>query len=259
VTAGVDSPTMATADDPEAGEPDEERAGGGSSRPSNGRRRTLILGVLSGLLVCVVGVAVVSRVHSSTDGAHGNTTAGTSPIAARFPVKPATSHLATPTTKARPTTTTALTPTTQVTVVAAPQTAPPETAPPNTDPPATEPTTTPTTLLLPAVTATLPPPPPPYGADRLTWTAPKEMTIVSGHTAPLTVQAHNATDRVVSLSHPLGCTPRLDGDDFCSDIVQLIGIGQTASAHFTIDAHGIVAGHYTLVIEGVLTVNVTVS
>ena len=42
-------------------------------------------------------------------------------------------------------------------------------------------------------------------------------------------------------------------------MVQLIGAGQSASAPYTIDARGIAKGHYTLKIEGVLTVAVTVS
>jgi hypothetical protein len=250
---------MATADESDQGEAGEPREVG--RPPSSGRQRTVMLGVLSGLVVCAVGVAVVSRVHNSTHSARGvQSTPSTSPIGARFPIRPGTTHpRATTTPTVRPTTTTAVTPTTQGDVVAAPpDTFSPETTP-DTNPPATEPTSTPTTLLLPAVTATLPPPPPPYGPDRLSWTAPQSMTIHSGHTAPLSVQAHNATDRSVALSHPLACTPRLDGDDFCSDTVQLIGSGQSASAHFTIDARGIAAGHYTLMIEGVLTVNVTVS
>jgi hypothetical protein len=41
--------------------------------------------------------------------------------------------------------------------------------------------------------------------------------------------------------------------------VQLINSGQSASAQYTIDAHGIAPGHYLLKIEGVLTVAVTVS
>jgi hypothetical protein len=75
----------------------------------------------------------------------------------------------------------------------------------------------------------------------------------------LTVLAYNPTGRAVSLSHPLSCTPRLDHGEVCPDIVQLIGWHRSAGAHYTIDATGVVAGNYTLTIEGVLTVDVTVS
>jgi hypothetical protein len=65
--------------------------------------------------------------------------------------------------------------------------------------------------------------------------------------------------RAVSLAHPLGCTPRLDHREVCADIVQMIAAGAFASARYTIDAHGFAPGNYTLHIEGVLTVPVTVS
>ena len=42
-------------------------------------------------------------------------------------------------------------------------------------------------------------------------------------------------------------------------MVQLITAQQSASAQYTIDARGVAAGHYTLRIEGVLTINVTVT
>jgi len=93
----------------------------------------------------------------------------------------------------------------------------------------------------------------------LTWSAPASMTIASGKTASLSVTAHNGSDGTVTLPHPLSCTPRLDHGEFCAEVVQLIGAGQSASAQYTIDARGIAAGNYTLNIEGVLTVRVTVS
>lgn len=114
-----------------------------------------------------------------------------------------------------------------------------------------------------------PPPPPPapttaappkqYGASALTWDAPPSLAIAAGKTATLSVTAHNRTDGTVTLPHPLACTPRLDHGEFCTEVVQLIGSGQSASARYTIDARGTTKGHYTLKIEGVLTVSVTVS
>jgi hypothetical protein len=102
-------------------------------------------------------------------------------------------------------------------------------------------------------------PPKEYGASALTWDAPHTMTIAAGKTAPLTVIAVNRTDGVVSLSHPLSCTPRLDRTEVCTEMVQTIQRGSSATATYTIDARGIAPGHYTLQIEGVLTVAVTVS
>ncbi len=120
----------------------------------------------------------------------------------------------------------------------------------------------------------VPPPPPPtvpvtvapttaplqqFGASVLTWSGPRTLTIVSGKTAPLTVTAHNPTAGVANLPHPLSCTPRLDHGEMCAQVVQQIAPGQSASATYTIDATGVKAGTYTLNIEGVLTINVTVT
>src|SRR4029077_2153826 len=101
-------------------------------------------------------------------------------------------------------------------------------------------------------------PPKQYGASVLAWDAPHGMTIPSGKTAPLTVMAFNRTDRIVNLPHPLSCTPRLDHTEVCTEMVQTIPAGGSATATYTIDARGIAPGNYALRIEGVLTVDVTV-
>jgi hypothetical protein len=112
----------------------------------------------------------------------------------------------------------------------------------------------------PAVPApTVPPPPKQYGATALTWTAPHALTIVSGHAVSLFVTAHNPTDGIVTLPHPLSCAPHLDHSEACTQNVQLVSSGQSASAGYTIDAHGVAPGQYTLSIEGVFTVAVTVT
>jgi len=98
-----------------------------------------------------------------------------------------------------------------------------------------------------------------YGATVLKWGAPPLLTVASGGTAQMLVIAHNPTDGTVFLSHPLSCTPRLDHTEVCPETVQYIPAGQSAAAKYTIDARGIAPGHYTLRIEGVLTVPVTVS
>lgn len=219
---------------------------------------------ITGLLAGVVGIAYLSHSAGSATGARrGSPTPDSSvPIAAHFPERPGTSS-----TRPRATTTA---PATTAPATAAPTTAEPPsptrpvdlivTPPASTPPPTEAPTTSPpTSILLPAVTVTLPPPPPPFGADALTWTAPHVLVIASGGTATLSVRAHNPTDRIVSLSHPLACTPRLDHGELCAGLAQLIPAGGSASATYTIDATGVAAGKYTLTIEGVLTVPVTVS
>src|SRR4029079_2867586 len=97
------------------------------------------------------------------------------------------------------------------------------------------------------------------GGSRLTWTAPATLRIASGGSASLAVVAHNPTDGTITLPHPLACTPRLDQGEICTEMAQMIGAGQSASAQYTIDAHGIAPGNYTLKIEGVLTIPVIVS
>jgi hypothetical protein len=250
VTAGADASGMATS------APNDPKA------PGLGRRRTIVLTAVVGLGALVVGTAVVNRA-AGTSRARGPETSGTQPVAVRFPATSGSTRPRSKVTVPKPTvpktTSTLASPgTTAGFVVSPPASGPDPTAPIDTEP-ATTTTATPTTILSSAVTATLPPPPPPFGAHSLTWTAPTSMTIPSGTTAPLTVLAYNPTGRSVSLSHPLSCTPRLDHGEVCPDIVQLIGSHRSAGAHYTIDATGVVAGSYTLTIEGVLTVNVTVS
>jgi hypothetical protein len=116
-----------------------------------------------------------------------------------------------------------------------------------TNPPATAPTT--------AAAA----PPQQFGPSVLTWTAPGSLTITAGQSKAMSVTAHNPTNGTVTLPHPLACTPRIDNSGMCTEMVQLIGPGQSASAQYMIDATGIAPGHYSMRIEGVLTVSVTVS
>jgi hypothetical protein len=232
--------------------------------PGAGRRRTIVLTAVVGISALVIGTAVVNRA-AGTSRAAGPETSGTQPVAVRFPAtsgaRSSRPKVTVPKKRVPKTTSTLATPGTTAGfefVVTPPASGPDPTAPLDTEP-ATTTTGTPTTVVGPAVTATLPPPPPPFGAKALTWTAPSSLTIPSGETAPLTVLAYNPTGRSVSLSHPLSCTPRLDHGEVCPDIVQLISSHRSAGAHYTIDATGVVAGAYTLTIEGVLTVDVTVS
>jgi hypothetical protein len=102
-------------------------------------------------------------------------------------------------------------------------------------------------------------PPKQYPPSALTWDQPHRLTIPAGSARVLPVTAHNPTNGTVDLPHPLSCAPRLDHSEMCPEMVQQIGPGQSASAQYTIDAKGIAKGTYTLSIEGVLTVQVTVS
>jgi len=227
-----------------------------------GRRRTLILTTIVGMGALVVGTVVVNRAAGTSRAT--TETSDTVPAAFRFPATTGSTRTRPPTTIAGtsvPTSSSLATPPTTAgfhLVVTPPASGPDPTEPLDTVPPTTT-TVTPTTVLAPAVTATLPPAPPPFGASALTWTAPKSLVIVAGATAPLNVQAYNPTGRSASLSHPLSCTPRLDHSEVCADIVQLIPSHRSATAHYTIDAGGFPAGNYTLTIQGVLTVDVTVS
>jgi hypothetical protein len=226
------------------------------------RRRTLLLTCgLSALATIVIGVVLVERTPGSSAKAQGSVhTPVTVPAALRLP-EPSHPRATAPETSARP-------PTTRPPVTTAgepPSVTTPDTlvSTPGTDPSPTttssEPVATPTTLLAPAITVTLPPPPPPFGASVLTWTAPTSIDIAAGASASLTVRAHNPTGRAVSLDHPLACTPRLDHSEVCADVVQSIPAGASVTVRYTIDAAGFAPGKYTLRIEGVLTVAVTVS
>jgi hypothetical protein len=94
----------------------------------------------------------------------------------------------------------------------------------------------------------------------LAWRAtPASLTIPTGETATVTVSAHNTGPGVVALPHPLSCAPRLQHDEMCEQSVQRILPGATATAQYTIDAAGVAAGSYRLNVEGVFTINVTVT
>ncbi len=212
---------------------------GGPEDPAN-RRPLLTMAALVVALVIVAALALVARNHGSSTTAVRTTTPttlATKPIVASGHPEPTVREKGTAATIPTTTAPTAPTVATQPTVANAPRQVVPSTV----------------------TTPTIPPAPKQYGASALTWSAPTSLTIASGATATLSVTAHNPTDGTVTLAHPLSCTPRLDHGEMCPEMTQLIGSGQSAGAQFTIDAHGIAAGHYTLSIEGVLSIPVTVS
>ncbi len=214
---------------------------GAPEDPAN-RRPIRTVAALVVALVIVATLALVARNHGSSTTAVRTTTPttlATKPIVASGHPEPTVRGKGTAATVP---TTTAPTVVTQPTVVTATVVTAPRQVVTGT-----------------VVTPTVPPAPKQYGASALTWSAPSSLTIASGATATLSVTAHNPTDGTVTLAHPLSCTPRLDHGEMCPQMTQLIGSGQSVGAQFTIDAHGVAAGHYTLSIEGVLSIPVTVS
>jgi hypothetical protein len=219
--------------------PDGPDESGGRSR-----RRVLFLG--AALLAAVALVAGVIALSARDDGSKTPAAVRTTSPSPKVPVAE----------KIAPTTV----------VHKKPRVVAPTTVP-ATAPPATVATTPRNQVVPPASVATPPPvitpttpaPPKQYGTSVLTWNAPGRLTVASGHAATFSVTAHNPTDGTVTLPHPLSCTPRLDHGEMCSQVVQIIAAGGSASAGYTIDAHGVAAGSYQLRIEGALTIPVTVT
>jgi hypothetical protein len=221
-------------------------AGPGNPEGPRRVRRVLVATAIVAVVVLTGAIAVAAQRNGSTARVRTTSPPTLSP-------KP-------PVAKARPKPTVARTkPAPAAAVTTVPTTVPSKT--PQTlvaVPPASGPArTTPTMAPSPAPTTAAPPKQ--YGASALTWDAPRALTIAAGKTAPLVVTAHNPTDGTVTLPHPLPCTPRLDHNEVCPEMAQFISSGQSASAKYVIDASGIAKGSYTLKIEGVLTIAVTVS
>ncbi len=223
-----------------------------------GRHRAVYLtAAVTGVLALLVGLAVVTRLSTSAP----SSTAALSQT--RDALRIASLH---PVPSSSPSPSSSLAPTPAVTPVSTALSSVPVTAttgsattsPASDSTVVTGPVTMPRIRLEPAVTASLPQPDV-NGPDVLEWTAPFGLEIRAEHTAQLSVTAHNPTDRPARLSHPLSCTPRINEDEICTQNVQLVGPGQSVSATYTIDARGVAPGLYTLRVEGVLTISVTVS
>ena len=232
---------------------------------ATGRHRFLIVAcMVGGLGAFAIGAAIAlnGRRTDMIPATSAGQPAGSVPVALRFPTTTAT-------TKPRPTSTvtptsfpapapTGATPTTGTGFVVTPPANGSGPAPPP-PPTAIPPTTvTPTSILGPPATAVLPPLPP-FGPEVLKWTAPKLVEVVEGQTATFTVSAHNPESRDVAMPHPLSCAPRIDGSELCADMVQLVAPHATVTQRYTIDATGIAPGHYTMRVEGVLKIAVTVA
>ena len=202
------------------------------------RRHALVGGGVALVLVVIVALALFARHSRPTTGIRTSGPASTLPqaVVAARPVPKAAP-------KSPP-----------IAAASVPSTAAPTTVRAVVPPTATAAATTPTA---PAPTTVAPPKQ--YGASALTWDAPRTLSVGAGRSNTLVVTARNPTDGIVDLPHPLSCTPRLDHREVCPETVQQIASGQSASARYTIDAHGIAPGTYSLSIEGVLTVRVTVS
>ena len=208
------------------------------------RRRVFLVGTAVAVTVVVAGVVALVAVSKSAGSNHAG-----SKSAVINPVSP--SVVSSPDVKPAATKKPVVHPTASVAPIAPTVPAP---LPPHTT--ITARVVTPPPAF---VAPTTPAPPKQYGAAALTWSAPHSLTIATGKTAALAVTAHNGTDGIVTLAHPLSCTPRLDHGEMCTQNVQLVPSGQSASAQYTISAAGIAPGSYTLNIEGVFTVAVTVN
>lgn len=219
----------------------------GPDEASGRRRRALLIGLAVVVVLVAIALAIVAHNNGSKTAVVRTTPptavttpavvkpAATAPVTAATPTVPAVAPLPTATVP-RPVPVTPVFHTRQ-TAVTQGSVAPPATVP----------------------APTSPPPPKQYGATALTWSAPHSLTIVSGHAVSLFVTAHNPTDGIVTLPHPLSCAPHLDHSESCTQNVQLVSAGQSASAGYTIDARGVAPGRYTLSIEGVFAVSVTVT
>jgi hypothetical protein len=203
----------------------------------SGHRRRVLLGVAA-LVIVLALVAVIALTRDDTKP----TAVRTTPVVGPPPLAPSREQ-----TTPKPARKPAAKPRTKQTAAAAttPQTQAPVTAPPNTVP----------------VSAVVPPPTTPkqYPTSALTWTAPSTLTIKYGTQKTISVTAHNPTDGTVTLPHPLSCAPTLDGSGVCAEMAQLIAPGASAHADYVIDAHYVAPGAYTLNVEGVWKIAVTVT
>jgi hypothetical protein len=218
------------------------------TEPDSGRRRRRDVRIWVAAVIVVLLAGVVARVVFRGQANH-TTVRTTSPTVALTPA--AVAPLPAPMTVTPPR---AATPTTSAVVL-------PFKSPPAKTGPQVTPAVVTAPPQAPGPTSAPPPTTPPtknYGPSLLTWSAPHSMTVLAGSTAILAVAAHNRTDGTVTLPHPLSCAPRLDHGEICPEVVQVLPSRTSAGAQYTIDAHGIAPGHYSLTIEGVLTVAVTV-
>ncbi len=225
------------------------------------RTRTVLV---SAALVALLAVGVASVYIARWSASPTTAIAGPDslPVVARRPVSTTTQSRPRITSRTAVTTAPTTLPRSSTTTAEVVFTPPASSAPLTSGPqpaPTTTPTAAPRILLVPAVTATLPPPPPPFGAKSLTWTAPGSLAVASEATVTFSLTAHNPTDRVVEMPHSLACIPRLDHGETCAPEIQRIVAGGSATVMLTVDAHGVAPGPYTLTIETVLTIPVTVT
>jgi hypothetical protein len=205
------------------------------------------LWISAAIIVAVAGAAVAVIATRDDTSKPAAVQLETPPTAAAGPVRTgaATPKVKTPATRAKPRPEAA-----RPTSVAPPAPRPvvhvPVPAPRN------QPAVTPNTA--PPATAPVPTSPP----SVLQWTVPPSVTIMAGKTVLVAVMVTNPSKGVVTLPHPLSCAPRLDDSEVCSETVQRIAPDASASATYRLDAHGIAPGTYSLSIEGLHTITVTV-
>ncbi len=207
------------------GEPD--------THTSRRRRIALVIGALAAVVAIVVIVAVAAGGNKSDQHI---VAASPSPNLGRTAAPPKASAPSTITAK-RSThqTTPHVSPTTQIVVVG----------------PASIPAATTPATAAPAVSQ--------YPPSAIQWTAPASITVAHNANKTITVVAHNPTNGTITLPHPLACTPTLRGDGMCTEMAQILRPGESATAQYKVDGSEVPPGNYTLDVEGVLKIKVTVT
>jgi hypothetical protein len=225
------------------------------SAPDPNRRRRIVLlafvGVvlLAGLIAALVALRHDDSTSVSTDPVASTPSLPASTIATAKKDRAVAAAAATK--KA-----TTATPTSAAKVATPPPTIAPAVAPPaatGSNPGAIPPSQ-------PATHATTPPTVPKTSPlSALVWTAPANVSMQSGTQVHVTVSVRNPTDGTVTLPHPLSCTPRLQHDEVCPEMAQLVGPHQIAGTIYVLDATGVAPGVYRLKLEGVRPLTVTVT
>ena len=204
--------------------------------PKRNRRRVVLLSALAVMLIAaVIAIVVGTRDDSSPQvQAASPSPAVTSPPAVKKhkPAAPKKKHASKPVTRV-----------TTAPVVVLPNV--PATAPP--------------VVIAPTTPATMPAQPQASPISVLQWHVPAAVSVKSGATTSIAVSAYNPSNGVVTLPVPLSCAPRLHHDEVCPEMAQLVNPGETANATYTIDATGVKRGTYTLKVEGIAPITVTVA
>jgi hypothetical protein len=223
--------------------------GPAATRDGGSRRKIALIAGGAGIVLVITAIAALAfRTDDTKPAAHVVTQSPSTDVPASVPASAPTS------TRPRVTTTTQTAAPATTATIAAPTTT--VAAKSNTNTPiATAPTTAAPHAVPPSHGAT----PPASPISVLQWSGPTSVTVATNGKKPVSVGAHNPSAGIVSLPHPLSCAPTLQHDEVCPEMVQMIASGATARASFVVDATNVEPGVYTLSIEGVRNITVTVT